>query len=401
MKWDMQTALWERVATGVALLFLLLFSYHTLDASQAWKDFFETSMLPFMEEPQIDESTLSSLTSQFEGAIQEAIPMKLSWIEFHGVLQDVQQKKVIPDLNYGSLYKTSDGQISFGSPRLEVEEDAHTLSEVSQQLESLSIPFLYVQAPYKLAPDQNQLPYQIKEYGNDNADRLLTALQEEQVPIYDMREGYFHAGMSQSELFFNTDHHWTIPGALMATRLLAQEINQYLDSDIDSTLFTEESFQFEVFEDFFLGSLGKRVGVSYSGLADFTVVTPKFDTEFTVSIFNYGAWSTKEGSFSDAILVSDFLDPNLPVETNRYAAYNGDHEIIRIQNHEVKGKKILMIKDSYGLPIYSFLACGVEEVTALDLRLYRQSVIDFAKEYQPDIVLYLFNADAVGRGSFK
>ena len=401
MKWDMHTALWERVATGVALLLILLFSYQTLSTPQAWKNFYETSMLPFLEKPQVDESKLRSLTSQFEVVIQEAIPMKLSWIEFYGFLQDLQQKKVIPDMNYGSLYKTSDGQISFGSPWLEVEEDAKTLIEVSRQMKSLNIPFLYVQAPYKLAPNQSQLPYQIKEYGNDNANRLIAALQDEQVPIYDLREDYYHQGLSQSELFFNTDHHWTIPGALMATKLLAQEINRQLGSMIDSAMFTEESFQFEVYEDFFLGSLGKRVGVTYSGLDSFTVVTPKFDTQFTVSIFNYGAWSEKVGSFSHAILVSDFLDSNLPVETNRYAAYNGDHEIIRIMNHEVKGKKILMIKDSYGLPIYSFLACGVEEVTALDLRLFRHSVVDFAKEYQPDIVLYLFNADAVGRGSFK
>ncbi len=55
-----------------------------------------------------------------------------------------------------------------------------------------------------------------------------------------------------------------------------------------------------------------------------------------------------------------------------------------------------MIKDSFGIPVYSFLSLGVSEVRALDLRLFKRSVSEYAKNNKPDVVLLMYNADAFG-----
>lgn len=69
-------------------------------------------------------------------------------------------------------------------------------------------------------------------------------------------------------------------------------------------------------------------------------------------------------------------------------------------NHNVKKGKILIIKDSFGLPIYSFMSTGVHEVRALDVRLFKGSVAEYAKEYNPDIVILFYNADCFGGPMF-
>ena len=62
-------------------------------------------------------------------------------------------------------------------------------------------------------------------------------------------------------------------------------------------------------------------------------------------------------------------------------------------NHLVDEGKILIIKDSFGTPVYSFLALGVHEVRAVDVRLFKESIAEYAKNYNPDIVFMLYNAD--------
>jgi hypothetical protein len=406
MKWDMHQSTWEKVAAILALLLIFCFFVFFIQTDQWFLQFYEDIFGQNKEEyfSAIDSTydPLKIMAKRFEESIQEAIPWRLDMIEIHGLLQRWQNKRVVSDLNYGTLYKTNDLQIAFSTPEMDISADLKALKNIQQELKALDLPFVYVQAPYKLEPGKDQLPYHVREYGNDNANRLLEGLQELEIDLYDLREEFFNQGWAANELFYNTDHHWTIPGARMATSFLVEFLNAKYDLQIDQDVFDEGNFLFEVFPDSFLGSLGKRVGEQFSGTDSFTLVTPKFSTSFTVSIFNYGSWQEKQGDFSEAILVHEYLDLNAPKETNRYAAYNGDHEIIRITNHNVvEGKRILMIKDSYGLPIYSFLSLGVSEVTALDLRLFKGSVAEYAKEYQPDVVLYLFNTDAVGRGSFQ
>jgi len=396
MKWDMHQAGWEKVAAILALLLVFSFTLYFVFFDQWFVQFYGDVFA------QNNENFIENATREFEKSVQDAVPWRLDMIEIHGLLQRWQDKRVVPDVNYGSLFKTTENQIAFTTPYMEIESDLKALEKIHTELKALGLPFVYVQAPYKLEPGKQQLPYNIQEYGNDNADRLLKGLQELNIDHYDLREDFFNQGWTANELFYKTDHHWTIPSALMATNLLAEFLNQNYAMNMEQANFETERFLFEEFPDFFLGSLGKRVGEQYSGVDSFTLVTPNFDTEYTVSIYNYGSWQEKQGNFSEAILVHEYLDPEAPIETNRYAAYNGDHEIIRIKNHTItEGKKILMIKDSYGLPIYSFLSLGVSEITALDLRLFKGSVADYAKEYKPDLILYIFNTDAVGRGSFE
>ena len=98
------------------------------------------------------------------------------------------------------------------------------------------------------------------------------------------------------------------------------------------------------------------------------------------------------GSFEDAVLDKAYLE-NKDITTNRYAVYHGDNRELIFTNNKVKGGKVLIIKDSFGIPVYSFMSLGVHEVRALDLRLFNEDLLEYAKQYKPDIVIVMYNVD--------
>jgi len=146
--------------------------------------------------------------------------------------------------------------------------------------------------------------------------------------------------------------------------------------------------------------MGRRVGKTYSGIDDFSLITPKFDTSYTVYERDYGGEKIFEGTFEEAVLNNSYMDKDASLDTNRYAVYHGDNAELEFNNHLEDKGKILMVKDSFGLPIYSFLSLAVKEVRALDVRLYKGSVSEYAKEHRPDVVIILYNADCFGGNMF-
>ncbi len=323
-----------------------------------------------------------------------------NYIDFYGRVQEFMGKRIIVDIGYGELYKTKYDQITYAIPKQDVSEELESVYRLKKELDRQDIPLLYIQAPFKLPADEQQLPDNVKDYSNENADRFLKGLDAAGFDYFDLRKNYWSKGMNQNELFFNTDHHWTIDAAFRSYTEIAELLNSDYGFHIDEKYTDINNFNREVFKDYYIGSMGRRVGESYGGIDDFTLITPMFDTDYTVYERDYGGEKIFEGTFREAVLTNSYLAEGTPPETNRYAVYHGDNAELAFVNHNVRRGKILIIKDSFGLPVYSFLSTGVHEVRALDVRLYQDSVAEYAKKYQPDVVIILYNGDCFGGNMF-
>lgn len=324
-----------------------------------------------------------------------------NYIDFYGRIQELLGKRVIVDIGYGELYKTKYGQITYAVPKQDVSEELESIYKLQKTLDMQDIPLLYIQAPFKLPPFEQQLPDNAKDHSNENADRFLKGLDAAGIDYLDLRKNYWSKGMSQNQLFFNTDHHWTIDGAFSSYTEIVDLLNTNYNFHINEKYTDLNNFHREAFEQYYIGSMGRRVGESYGGIDDFTLVTPGFDTDYTVYERDYGGEKIFEGTFEEAVLTNSYLAEGTPLETNRYAAYHGDNAELVFVNHNVRKGKILIIKDSFGLPIYSFLSTGVHEVRALDVRLYQDSVAEYAVKYKPDVVIILYNGDCFGDSMFR
>ena len=336
-----------------------------------------------------------------EWTINEKIRQREGFIALHGLIQKLLGKNIIPDYNYGALYRTTYGQITFTVNKAQIEADLEGILKLKSALDQEGLELLYIQAPFKLPPHEQQIPAHVREYANDNANRFLEGLKANGIDYYDLRPEFFSNGLTQNQRFYNTDHHWTIEAAFDSTISIAQRLSSDYGVQIHLPRLDPSQFTFTTFEKFYIGSMGRRVGRFYAGLDDFTVITPGYETQYTVIEKDGGSEVVLQGPFEETVLVPGYLDPHKPVDTNRYAAYHGDHAELILTNHFEDQGRILMIKDSFGLPVYAFLSLGVHEIRALDIRLYPGSVIEYAKNFQPDLVVLLYNPDSLASSMFE
>ncbi len=377
------------------MLFGLLFTGHNV--KDEFLTDYRTNVLPGT--PIIER--LAGAIKSFEKVIDEDTYKRENYIDFYGWVQNFLGKKVITDIGYGNLYKTKYGQISYSVPKQDVTDELESMYLLKSKLDELDIPLLFIQAPFKLRQGEQQLPENVKDRSNENADRFLKGLEAGGIDYLDLRATYWSLGKTQNELFFNTDHHWTIDGAFQAYTKIAAELNRNYGFHVDRKFTNIDNFNREVFKDYYIGSMGRRVGESYGGIDDFTLITPKFDTDYTVYEREYGGEKIYEGDFRNAVLTESYIADGTPLDTNRYAVYHGDNAELEFVNHNVNTGKLLLIKDSFGLPVYSFLSTGIHEVRALDVRLYKDSVAEYAEQYKPDVVVILYNADCFGGNMFQ
>ncbi|NCA78062.1 MAG: hypothetical protein EOM90_17185, partial [Alphaproteobacteria bacterium] len=213
----------------------------------------------------------------FDDLLVGETPGYEGFIELYGVTQKAMGKRTIPDPNYSYLFLTDHGQITYQINERDLTEPANKIVALKETLEQEKIPFLWVQAPFRLLDETEITPITF-DYGDENADSFLAMLEQQGLSVLDLRisfREYRQQGISQQDLFFNTDHHWTIPAALKATETIAKTLADEYNMPIDPATFAEDQFQMTTQENSFIGSMGRRVGKIYGGVDRFTLVVPR------------------------------------------------------------------------------------------------------------------------------
>ena len=320
--------------------------------------------------------------------------------ELFGLTQRLLGKSILPDPAYGEIYRTDFGQITYRVEKKDVRGAVQKTLELKEKLDQEGIPLLFVLAPFKVDGGNSGLPPHVTDYADVNGDRFLAEIQKEGVAVLDLRDSLRGGNANQKELFFDTDHHWRIETAFDATWTIGRQLNEAYGFQIDEKLMDIGSYGSRTYDDFFLGSMGRRTGFRYAGVDDFTYIYPEFPTDMTVEQIDGAQHLVTRGDFSASMINPDNLSPENPPDTNRYAVYKGDHEELIFRNHLEGEGRILMIKDSFALPVYSFLAPAVSELRALDMRFFKRNAGDYAADYQPDVVIILYNGDCFNEEMF-
>lgn len=384
-----------------AVIFGMLIGLLTYKDNDPINDFlneYRTEVLPGT--PVLDR--LTEAIDIAEDIVYDQTYLKDQYNALYGLVQRVIGKHIMSDAGYGEIYKTKYNQIIFkvGKKNFRVMRSLDAVEELKSKLDEAGIPFLYVQAPFKLTDNEQQLPINKIDYADYNVNLFLKGLDERGIHYLDLRPLLRDGEKTQNQLFFDTDHHWRIETAFEATGHIMDELNKDYGFAIDGKYKDLNNYNCNTLKNCYLGSMGRRTGRLYSGLDDFTLITPNFKTSYTLYEHDYGAEKIYKGSFDEAILDKKYLVKDAPVDLNRYAVYHGDNEELIFDNNLVDSGKVMMIKDSFGIPVYSFLSLGVHEVRALDLRLFNDSVAKYAKENKPDIVILMYNGDTFNEEMF-
>ncbi len=316
-------------------------------------------------------------------------------VELNGrILKLVGIKQII---GFDTVIDLGDGYLTLTEEEKDIQESANEVNMFSAWLKKRNIDFLYVQAPFKIEEGSPELSG-YTDFSNVNADNFLSAL-DDTVYSFDLRkEMQNDFGGDWKGQFFKTDHHWLPETGMWAAVEIAELLNEKFGYEIKTEVFDIENFNVEVYEDWLLGSLGKKVTLGYADAESLKIYYPKYETRMRVKVKSLGIDIT--GNFYNTLIYQRVLRKCNYYDWNSYWAYGyGDRALIEIDNLDIdNGKKILMIKDSFADTVYPFLSLGIDRIDVIDMRFFTGSLKSYIEENDPDMVIFLCNPSSLQDG---
>lgn len=263
-------------------------------------------------------------------------------------------------------------------------------------LDRRGIQLLYVNAPTKYLDDRIFMDeFGLSCYSNQNADLFLQRIGDTGIANLDLRRLVEEDGKNIYDMFYRTDHHWTVDSGLWAAEKVSEALNEDLGYQIDLSLYDRERYQETLYEKCWLGEQGRKVAQAYVGLDDFLRLEPLFDTDLTLVT---AAGAEVDGDFSV------FVDQgSYQFDGDVYHAPSMHYSYIRsginqskVMNRKVSDGKILLLADSYSQVVVPFLSLGVSEVDTLVLRGYDGSLREFIDAGDYDTVMILYAQFMIG-----
>lgn len=182
------------------------------------------------------------------------------------------------------------------------------------------------------------------------------------------------------QVYFRTDHHWTLRGAYEAYCAYTEHIGGSVSS--------YESFLPEAVDDKFLGTI-------YSKLLPKNV---KADTIYVAKEVPDNSIVTCDGEKTDGMYEWDKLDTK-----DKYAVFfGGNYGIVEIENPQAKNEETLFVfKDSFANSMIPFLVGDYQKIIMIDLRYYTQSVSQLVKQYDKKSMLVLYEMSNFAKDDYQ
>lgn len=179
-------------------------------------------------------------------------------------------------------------------------------------------------------------------------------------------------------IYFRTDHHWTGLGAYYAYRAFCEQAG----------LTPKELSDFETRRlDDFIGTMYAQTQdttlLKNPDYVDYYIFKQPYEAQrFTVDAPYSGVDSTLWGEYAQS--------------PNSYSVFlHGDFPLFQIKTGIGNGRKILVVKESFGNAFAPFLINHYDEVYIVDQRYFQLPLVDFVKEHGINELIFANNSFAV------
>lgn len=182
-------------------------------------------------------------------------------------------------------------------------------------------------------------------------------------------------------IYFNTDHHWTGLGAYYgytkfceAAGLEPVDINSLEKNSIEGFLGT-----------LYFGTKDSELEAN-PDTVDYYTIPGEHDVQL---------WEKGSDTPFEATIYADFASGS-----NAYSVFVwGDNKLMTIKSPELNnGKKIAVIKESYGNAFCPYLAANYEEVHIIDSRYFGDNAVDYIVENGIQEVIFVNNVMSANVG---
>lgn len=384
----MKRYFYKKYVTAI-LFILMLFAFSILNLFIAYDPIKET-----WQSSELSFSTMKETIAKLENTINEYTFGKYAFIEAYGYMQLLMDKNEAANFE---VVKDTEGKLHYSHFADQPHSKKHLTARVKSMADQLNVKqtkLTFVMPPDKFIRGYTIFPTGIPyHYNNETADLFLSELQQVGVDTVDLREGILDSGIPPSQLFFKTDHHWTIETAFWGFGQLVQHLNEVIDLQLDPERFYTDIENYNViqYKDSYIGSMGRKVGKYYAGVDDFSLIYPKFKTDYDFYYKNDLEEKHLSGRFEDVLLAIYPLnmegDKYSPMKDKYFTYLYGNQPFVHIKNKEVTdGPKVLFIKDSLAVPLISFLSTLCSDIYLIDPRFYKEDILQFVNETELDHV---------------
>lgn len=372
------------------IVFIFIFSIGTILAPNIGKNIFDKKTISKEESKSV---IISNIEKKFEENffLRDKIVTTYNYLQvnilgatlFNGFVRD----------NHNMIQAPTDyGQTNYASKS--------TIS-LNEYCESLGIPLIYVNPLCKMIDGYSELPYEIQDASNLIADNFLSSIFRK-VDYLDLRDNIKSYKGDYNDLFYKTDHHWTIPATFWA---FSQTIDYLDNNQFKGKLDTKKiyrdrvNYSTKILKNNYLGSQGNKLTSAVSGIDDFYIVVPKFKTDMKlIQILKGKELHERKGSFQDSLIYKELItDEKSKFSLDSYAAYlgYGNTEKRIINNSADNEYKVLVIGDSFSRPFSAFMSLCFKETRSIDTQKDRftENVKKYIKEYKPNVVIMMFMND--------
>ncbi|MCR4645718.1 MAG: hypothetical protein K5695_09960 [Oscillospiraceae bacterium] len=234
------------------------------------------------------------------------------------------------------------------APETSTDYEFEQMMTLKEKLDADGIELLYVCKPTKYLDDSIFDQFGEKNYCNRNADKLLSRLDAAGVHTLDLRQEIRNDGLDIYQMFYRTDHHWTVPAGKWGTSKIARALNEDCGYGIDLSIYDDENYIFKTTPEAWYGEQGEKLNGSDLKKDDYTLVTPDFDTCYTIG-----------GEQTD--FVNGFI-------YNPDTCYHYNYHAEACINENVPEGNILFLGDSYDMVTEPFLSLSVHQIDFLLMR---------------------------------
>lgn len=276
-------------------------------------------------------------------------------------------------LNNFTLIKGEDGQLIYTSfypyeTHAEYNEYAQKMRQLSLAAQEQGASFTYLNCIDLYNEEAGNFGDLPASDLNPRSDAFLRYLSGYGVDTLDARAVLKASSLDPSEYVYKTEPHWTIQASFEVYAGLVEALKTQ-GSDIDPDAFFTDltNYSQTLYPQSYLGKLGKIAGATYSGYDDFMLIAPKFETDFTISYASTDSTDDVRGDFASTILDMNWISHDDVYDNDLYCTYLSEvYTYRKITNHlNEEGPKILVLGDSYMLPVSAFLATTASEIHLL------------------------------------
>lgn len=325
-------------------------------------------------------SQFKALTQKAEADFAEDIIGSDAFTESYGYIQTLLNKR---EYNHFTVIKDENSMLYYGSTAqsslADLQACAENVRRLNEYVESRGAHLLVVTPPAKILSGKAQ-PEEFLPINDPNRriDELLNLLRGYRVPTADLRIGLENTPYTQEQLFFKTCHSWSPLAAFCGASQIVDTVRQRFGDDWDPDNFycNIENYNQYTYPQALLGSSGRITGFAYSGLDDYTMLYPRFETNFRWSDIARG--ETLTGDFTQSLMDKRRLQTTASPSNRINELYLHEisaHDKIENLNKE-DGVKLTVLRDSYFSPVACFLAPMCKEIEMTWVRRTRND-IDF------------------------